>query len=445
MTIYSVITGTGRYIPTKNVKNEDFLNSKFYDSYDKVTDKPNQEIIDKFLEITTIAERRYATEDLLTSDLAFFAAEKAIAKAGIDKETLDYVIVAHNFGDVRSGSNRTDNVPSLAARVKYKLGIENPSAIAYDILFGCPGWLQAFIQADYYIRSGDAKRILVIGADVLSRIADPHDRDSMLYADGAGAVILEARESSTPIGILGHVARSDTKAYLNMLNMAKSFRTQGATSNTPAGNSDSSIATNNESSAFELDPNHLYLKMNGRRLYQYALETVPLAIKAALDKCGVHINEISKVLIHQANGKMDEAILKRLYALYNISEIPANVMPMSISYLGNSSVATLPTLLDLIMRDSLSHAGEALNAIDTDSDATSPATSASNTSPAASASNTSPAASVTSPATSASNTSPAASVTSPATVDVHSINKGDKIVFASVGAGMNINALVYIA
>jgi 3-oxoacyl-[acyl-carrier-protein] synthase-3 len=364
MAIYSVIKGTGSYIPSKNVKNEDFLANEFYDTYDKANGKPNQVIVDKFLEITTISERRYVDDNLITSDIAFFTAEKAIENAGIDKESLDYIIVAHNFGDIKSDNNRTDNVPSLAARVKNKLGIENPFAVAYDILFGCPGWLQAFIQADYYIRSGDAKRILVIGADVLSRISDPHDRDSMLYADGAGAVILEAAESSAPIGIIGHVTRSDTKVYLNMLNMGPSFKTNGT-----------------------IDPGNLYLKMNGRRLYQYALETVPLAIKAALDKCGTDIKEISKVLIHQANGKMDEAILKRLYALYNITEIPANVMPMSISYLGNSSVATLPTLLDLILRDNLTHSESSGN---------------------------------------------------------HSINKGDKIVFASVGAGMNINALVYI-
>lgn len=426
MAIYSVITGTGRYIPTISIKNEAFLKSEFYDSYDKLTGKPNQEIIDKFVEITTIAERRYAPDNLLTSDIAFFAAQKAIEKSGIDKESLDYVIVAHNFGDVKSGNNRTDNVPSLAARVKSKLGIENPFAVAYDILFGCPGWLQAFIQADYYIRSGDAKRILVIGADVLSRISDPHDRDSMLYADGAGAVILEARESSEPIGILGHVTRSDTKAYLNMLNMGKSFRIAGATSHTPASSSmttpagttiDTSAGTTIDTlagddpsittpagTANEVDPNNLYLKMNGRRLYQYALETVPLAIKAALDKCGIDISEISKVLIHQANGKMDEAILKRLYALYNIAQIPVNVMPMSISYLGNSSVATLPTLLDLIMRDNLSHDGA------TNDNATSNG-----------------------------------SGETLGKSNNHSIKKGDKIVFASVGAGMNINALVYIA
>ena len=407
MAIYSVINGTGRYIPTTNVKNEDFLKSVFYDNYDKVSSKPSQESIDKFLEITTIAERRYVPENLLTSDIAFFAAEDALANAGIDKESLDYIIVAHNFGDIQSGSNRTDNVPSLAARVKHKLDIENPFAIAYDILFGCPGWLQAFIQADYFIRSGDAKRILVIGADVLSRISDPHDRDSMLYADGAGAVVLEARESSTPIGILGHVARSDTKGYLNMLKMGKSFKSTGAVDSRLSGDA--------------LDPNNLYLKMNGRRLYQYALETVPLAIKAALDKCGVHINEVSKVLIHQANGKMDEAILKRLYALYNISEIPDNVMPMSIAYLGNSSVATLPTLLDLIMRDNLSHTGET--------------TGDSNESTSGEAFGT-----PNGNATEKQSTSGEAF----GTPNNHSIQKGDKIVFASVGAGMNINACVYL-
>ncbi len=427
MAIYSVITGTGRYIPTKSVKNEDFLTSELYDGYDKPSSKLGQESIDKFLEITTIAERRYATEDLLTSDMAYLAAQKAISISGIDKETLDYVIVAHNFGDVKSGTNRTDNVPSLAARVKYKLGIDNPFAVAYDILFGCPGWLQAFIQADYFIRSGDAKKILVIGADVLSRISDPHDRDSMLYADGAGAVILEARESAHPIGILGHVTRSDAKGYLNMLHMGTSFRTAGATTHTPAGQplvnpnlntpistldapptSSVDAPTTSPVDAPTLDPNNLYLKMNGRRLYQYALETVPLAIKAALDKCGVDIREVSKVLIHQANGKMDEAILKRLYALYNIDEIPANVMPMSISNLGNSSVATLPTLLDLIMRNNLSYTGETFDDALTSSE------------------------------------TPAIS-NNPSTSNNHTINKGDKIVFASVGAGMNINALVYIA
>ncbi len=353
--IYSVITGTGSYIPTECVRNENFLTKEFYEN-DKKIEKPNQEIIDKFLEISTISERRYVTDDLVTSDIAYFAAVEAIKSANIDQEELDYVIVAHNFGDIKFDNRRTDIVPSLASRVKHKLGIVSPNAIAYDLPFGCPGWLQAVIQADYYIKSGDAKKILVIGADVLSRISDPHDRDSMLYADGAGAVILEATISDTPVGVLAHKTRSDTFIQSDMLNMGKSFKCDDETK----GN--------------------LYLKMNGRKLYQYALETVPQAIKDCLEKSKTHIKEISKVLIHQANGKMDDAILKRLFTLYNMTIPPKDIMPMTIAKLGNSSVATLPTLLDLILKGKLKP---------------------------------------------------------------HKINKGDLLAFASVGAGMNINSLIY--
>ncbi len=354
--IYSVITGTGKYIPTKLVKNEDFLNNEFYDSSGSKLQKSNQEIIDKFEEITTITERRYITDDLKTSDIAYFAAKDALKSSKLDKETLDYIIVAHNFGDTKPDNKQLDILPTLAARVKQKLGIKNPDCVAYDIPFGCPGWVQGMIQADYYIKSGDAKKILVIGADVLSRICDPHDRDSMIYADGAGATILEAKESITPIGILAHKTRSDTYIHADMLFMGKSFNPD--------------IQDNNE----------YYLKMFGRKLYQYALENVPKTVKACLDKCNVDITEIKKVLIHQANGKMDDAILKRLFNLYDIADFPTEVMPMTISKYGNSSVASIPTLLDLILKGDM---------------------------------------------------------------DPHSINKNDTIVFASVGAGMNINTIIY--
>lgn len=355
-TIYSVITGTGSYIPAKHIKNDSFLTNEFYDSAGKRLDKTNEEIIDKFREISTIAERRRIADKYVTSDLAYFAAAEAIKSAGIDKEDLDYIIVAHNFGDLKKGHRHLDIVPNLAARVKHKLEIRSPKTVAYDIIFGCPGWLQAVIQADYYIRSGDAKKILVIGADVLSRVSDPHDRDSMLYSDGAGATVLEARKSSKPIGILAHSTRSDTLVYSKMLYMGRSFRPG-------SGGKDD-----------------VYLKMNGRKLYHYALDTVPPAIKECLEKTGIHLSSINKVLIHQANGKMDDAILARLYKLYGIDVIPENTMPMTISLLGNSSVATIPTLLDLILKNRLKP---------------------------------------------------------------HKINEGDALVFASVGAGMNINALVY--
>jgi 3-oxoacyl-[acyl-carrier-protein] synthase III len=353
---YSVITGTGSYIPSRHISNKDFLKNEFYDAQGKKLETANEDLINKFLEISTIEERRYVTDDLVTSDIAYLAAMEALKSSNINKEDLDYIIVAHNFGDVKCDNRKSDFVPSLAARVKFKLEIKNPKAVAYDLPFGCPGWLQGVIQADYYIKSGDAKKILVIGAEILSRVSDPHDRDSMLYADGAGAVVLEAKESEEPVGILSHLTRSDTLLYSQMLHMDRSFN------------------PDNEKK------DDLFLKMNGRKLYQYALETVPQAIKDCLEKCKMHLREIKKVLIHQANGKMDDAILKRLYDLFNIPEIPKNIMPMTIAWLGNSSVATLPTLLDLIMK---------------------------------------------------------------AQLPAQEISKGDTLVFASVGAGMNINAMIY--
>lgn len=119
--IYSRITGTGSYIPTIRVLNEDFLSHEFYDTEGVRLKSSNQEIIDKFLEITTISERRYVTDDITTSDIAYFAGIDAIQSASIDKEHLDYIIVAHNFGDVRNNVKMLDIVPSIAARVKNKL------------------------------------------------------------------------------------------------------------------------------------------------------------------------------------------------------------------------------------------------------------------------------------------------------------------------------------
>ena len=352
---YSVIVGTGSYLPARRVPNDHFLHSQFYNSAGERLKNSNEETIKKFREITGISERRYVTDDLLASDIAALAARNALESSGIDQESLEYIIVAHNFGDVRADNPRSDFGPSLAARVKHKLGIANPKTIAYDLPFGCPGWLQGMIQADCYIKSGECKRAMVIGAETLSRISDPHDRDSMIYADGAGATILESRESDQPIGILAHAARSDTLEHAYMLWMGRSF-----------------------------DPNYkgneLYLKMNGHKLYEYALKTVPLVVKESMDKAGIAIGAVKKILIHQANEKMDEAIVRRLFKLCGAGAVPPNIMPMTISWLGNSSVATLPTLLDLISK------GE---------------------------------------------------------MEEHEWAKGSIIAFASVGAGMNINSVLY--
>ncbi len=205
----------------------------------------------------------------------------------MDRESIDYILGAHDFGDIRAENPRSDFVPTLAARVKRRLGIANPKTVAYDLAFGCPGWLQGVIQADYYLRSGLCRRIMVIGAETLSRVSDPHDRDSMIYADGAGATILEAVAGDEPVGILSHAVRSDTIEHAYMLWMQPSYK--------PGAGA------------------RIYLKMDGHKLYEYALKTVPLVLLECLEKAGLKLGDVRKVLIHQANEKMDEAILKRAF------------------------------------------------------------------------------------------------------------------------------------
>lgn len=352
--VYTVITGTGSFIPERIIANDFFLDAEFYDpATNKKFEIPNSDIIRKFNEITNIEERRYATDDQVTSDLATFASRNAIEKSGIDPETIEFILCAHNFGDIPYGTLQPDMMPSLANRVKTKLGIKNSEVLANDVASGCPGWTTAMIIADAYIKSGTFKRGLVIGADILSRIADPYDRDRMIFSDGAGAVIVEAKESAVPVGILSHASRSDA---------------------------DQSMLIAGPSLNPNIPRNHLYLRMLGAKVYVYALSNVPGVVKDSLDRAGLQLTDVNKVLIHQANEKMDEAILSRIFRLYGKREYDKNVMPMTIQHFGNSSTATVPTLLDVVIRDQMKD---------------------------------------------------------------HQINKGDILIFTSVGAGMNINSIVY--
>src|SRR5215212_6897549 len=216
----TIITGTGCYIPEVIKTNQDFEINHFFAEDSKPIEAPPMEIVEKFKEITGIEERRYACDNIDASDMATIAAREAIAESKIDPEEIDQIILAHNFGNVVKHTIQTDILPALASRVKQGLGIKNPSCVAYDILFGCPGWLQGVIQADTFFKAGIAKKILVIGTETLSRVIDIHDRDSMIFADGAGACIVESREGdgNTP-GILSWSVQShcvDEAYYLFM-------------------------------------------------------------------------------------------------------------------------------------------------------------------------------------------------------------------------------------
>jgi len=325
---YSRIVGTGSYLPTEVMPNTSFEENTFYNSDHSQNTKASGEILEKLTEISGIVERRYAKSELNTSDIAFFAAKDALESSGIDGESLDYIIIAHNFADVRSDNHYTDMLPNVAAKVKQKLGILNSNCVAYDILFGCPSWLQGVIQANYYIQSGDAKRILVVGADVMSRVLDPHDIDSMLFGDGAGAVILEAVESEVPVGILCHKTVTDSVEKADYLRMGSSHD--------------------------ESDKDRIYVKMQGRSVFKYAMEKVPQAIDSCLKKAGIPIIDVKRILMHQANEKMIRQLLKKLYELNGKDHVPDQVLPLTVQYWGNSSAATLPMLLDWIMKSRLS-------------------------------------------------------------------------------------------
>ena len=356
MQLNAVITGTGSYIPPVIKTNADFTIHNFYAEDNVKIEADPQEVVKKFEQITGIAERRYAAADMDSSDMAAIAAKIAIEDAQCDPETIDQIIVAHNFGNVIKHTIQTDLLPALASRVKHALQIKNPSCIPYDILFGCPGWIQGVIQADAYFKAGIAKKCLVIGTETLSRVLDMYDRDSMIFSDGAGACVLEAKEvSEKSPGILSTAMRADCINEINYLNLGKS--------NYP-----------------DSDPRIRYIKMKGRKVYEYAMKNVPVAMKDCLDKAGVDIKDLKKIFIHQANEKMDEGIIKAMYKLYGNIAVPKDIMPMSIQKFGNSSVATVPTLFDLVRKNKMPE---------------------------------------------------------------HTISPGDVVLFASVGAGMNINAVCY--
>lgn len=350
----SVIVGSGSCIPERVIDGSHFLNSKFYTDTGDYIDKPNDEIIRKFVEITEIEERRYLNDDEFNSDLGLEAAKEAIYDAKIEKEEIDYIIFASNFGEV-SANGMANFMPNMAARVKNKLGIKNRKCITYDMIFGCPGWVEAMILADDLIKLGKAKTVLVIGGETLSRVTDPYDRNKMIFADGAGAVILQKSEQEN-VGIIATNTVCDNAEELMFLENSKTLNPNAK------------------------DQEKIYIRMHGRKIYEYALKNVPSAVKETMDQVGISVEDIDKILMHQANAKMDHAMVSRLFKLYGKSEYDYNVSPMTIQFLGNSSVATIPTMYDLIAKGEMKG---------------------------------------------------------------HEFKKGSYIVMGSVGAGMNINCIVY--
>jgi 3-oxoacyl-[acyl-carrier-protein] synthase III len=322
----TIIKGTGSVLPELVVPNSVFESHIFYGKDGVKGERQGAEVTAKLEAITGIRERRYVPPDQDSRPLMAEAAQLAVADSGLELNDLDGIIVAHNAGNMLIGENVFHTVPNMAAYLKNALGITNHECFAYDILFACPGWLQAVIQAHQAIITGDAENILVVGIEVASHLLDPHDLDSMILADGCGAAVLS--RGSENKGILSYATFSHAQKDINCIYLGKS--------NNP-----------------DL-PGSCWFKMNGKEVYKYATSWVPKVIKKALDKAELDISKIDMFLFHQANEKLNLAIANNLADLYQVeTEIFTGKLPMTIQFLGNTSVATVPTMLDLILKGKL--------------------------------------------------------------------------------------------
>lgn len=318
--------------------------------------KDTKEITAKLQQISGIRERRYATPDEDSVSIAVEAGKKALASAKLDGEELDGIIIAHNAGNMVHGSVKPHTIPNMASLIKSQLGIRNHHCIAYDVIFGCPGWLEAMTQAHRRIALGEAKNLLVIGVEVLSRYVDQHDLDTMLFGDGAGAAVLQAQANKGPKGIIAYQSYSHCNKEVDFLKMGKSYKPDA--------------------------PASLFMKMEGKQVYRYAVTHVPELVNNCLKKAGIPIEKVDHFLFHQANEKMIIAMAEKLFKMNDIAGDIDALVPMSVQFLGNSSVATIPTLMDLIHQQKIPN---------------------------------------------------------------HSIKEGDLIVMAAVGAGMHANCMIYQA
>lgn len=347
----SVIESTGCYLPDYVVNNSEFISRSFLDEKGQPLNKATDEIVSKLEEITQIKERRYELAHD-TVHMATCAAIAALKNSRKTPEEIDGIIVAHNFGNILPGEHQGHLVPNLAAKVKHELGMKHSSCFAYDVLYGCPGWILGMHQAHLYLQAGEAKAVMVIGVEMLSRVVDEHDVDSMLFGDGAGATILVAESSEEKRGILGYANYSDCMEEVDFLRMEKPRDGLG---------------------------HDLMIRMVGRSVFKYGVTRMPELITDLLRRLSIPVEEIDHFLFHQANGKMVAAIGDKLSELHGIGCIKSK-SPLTLDKFGNTSVATIPTLLDLVWRGEMSG---------------------------------------------------------------FSFEKGQKAVMASVGAGMHVNSLIY--
>lgn len=291
---YSKIIGTGSYLPAKTLTNFDL---------EKIVETSHDWIVTR----SGIVERHFAADDEMTSDLALHASRRAIEAAGISADQIDMVIVATTSPDKM--------FPSTACILQDKLGIRNCGA-AFDMQAVCGGFVYALNTADLYIRGGQAKTVLVVGAEVLSRMLDWTDRTTcVLFGDGAGAVVLQASE--TP-GIIASKLHADG-SHRDMLKADGSIR-------------------NGE---VQGDP---FIKMDGKAVFKFAVKVLSEVVEEVLAENKLQGSDIAWLVPHQANIRIMEATAKKL-------GLSMDNVVVTVAHHGNTSAASIPLALDTAVRD----------------------------------------------------------------------------------------------
>jgi 3-oxoacyl-[acyl-carrier-protein] synthase-3 len=303
---WSRITGTGSYLPSRVLTNRDL---------EALVETNHEWIVSR----TGIAERRIAADDEATSDLAFHAAERALKAAGLKGRDLDMVIVATLTPDTL--------IPSTGAILQHRLGARK--AAAMDLEAACTGFVYALSTADAFIRTGAMSRILVVGAEVLSRWLDWTDRGTcILFGDGAGAAVLEA---DTRPGILStHLFADGSKGSFLCI---------------PAGGSRLPLTGG------PVDGRGQYIKMIGNETFKMAVKAMNDAAGAALEANGLKGKDVDLLIPHQANIRIIEATAKKV-------GIPMERVMVNIEKYGNTSSATVPIALDEAVREGRISAGD---------------------------------------------------------------------------------------
>ena len=308
MTLYSKIIGTGSYLPQQRVSNEELtaqLAAKGIETSDEW-----------IFSRSGISARHYAAPEQNSSDLAVEAAKKALEMAGKTPDQIDLVIVASSTPDFHG------SFPSTACIVQRKLGMHNNSA-AFDVQAVCSGFVYALSVADSLIKSGAHQNVLVIGAEVFSRILNFEDRTTcVLFGDGAGAIVLSA--SHEP-GILATKMHADGR-HADILSV-------------PGNLAGGAIAGSG------------LLYMDGPAVFKLAVSVLEQVAHEVLDQAGLRASELDWLIPHQANIRIMKSTAKKL-------DLPLEKMVVTVDQHGNTSAASVPLALDKAVRDGRVKAGD---------------------------------------------------------------------------------------